>query len=173
MLATDLRFEASRTHIGDTRSLDGVAVRRLFDELEDDRRRDPLRTPFDLAGLGTRSADMRYGEQVFEIAAPLDGFDRAAADPLPEIVRRFHRRHEELFTYSLPDRKPFSSMPGWRFPASFRHCRRSLGLPTRYRPYRAASVTSGSTSGLRRRCGISARSFRGGRSPAPHWSNRR
>jgi len=50
----------------------------------------------------TRSVDMRYGEQVFEIAVPLDGVDWAAADPLPQIVERFHRRHEELYTYSLP-----------------------------------------------------------------------
>ena len=48
---------------------------------------------------------MRYGEQVFEIAVPLDGVDWAAADPLPQIVERFHRRHEELYTYSLPDQE--------------------------------------------------------------------
>ena len=27
------------------------------------------------------------------------------ADPLPQIVERFHRRHEELYTYSLPDQE--------------------------------------------------------------------
>jgi N-methylhydantoinase A len=48
---------------------------------------------------------MRYGEQVFEIAVPLDGVDWEAADPLPQIVERFHRRHEELYTYSLPDQE--------------------------------------------------------------------
>jgi N-methylhydantoinase A len=104
MLATDLRFEASRTHIGDTRSLDGAAVRRLFDKLEDEGLA-RLRASFDGPARTSRSADMRYGEQVFEIAAPLDGVDWAAANPLPEIVRRFHRRHEELYTYSLPDQE--------------------------------------------------------------------
>ena len=34
MLATDLRFEIVRTHIGDTRALDGGTVKRLFDEME-------------------------------------------------------------------------------------------------------------------------------------------
>src|SRR5262249_58792606 len=34
MLATDLRFEIARTHIGDTRALDGGAVKRLFDDME-------------------------------------------------------------------------------------------------------------------------------------------
>ena len=48
---------------------------------------------------------MRYGEQVFEITVPLDGVDWEAADPLPQIVERFHRRHEELYTYSLPDQE--------------------------------------------------------------------
>jgi N-methylhydantoinase A len=48
---------------------------------------------------------MRYGEEVFEIAVPLDGVDWEAADPLPQIVERFHRRHEELYTYSLPDQE--------------------------------------------------------------------
>ena len=48
---------------------------------------------------------LRYGEQVFEIAVPLDGVDWTKADPLPEIVERFHRRHEELYTYSVPDQE--------------------------------------------------------------------
>jgi N-methylhydantoinase A len=48
---------------------------------------------------------MRYGEQVFEIAVPLDGVDWTKIDPLPEIVERFHRRHEALYTYSLPDQE--------------------------------------------------------------------
>jgi N-methylhydantoinase A len=48
---------------------------------------------------------MRYGEQVFEIAVPLDGIDWTMPDPLPQIVERFHRRHEELYTYSLPDQE--------------------------------------------------------------------
>ena len=34
MLATDLRFEVARTHIGDAGALDGAAVKRLFDEME-------------------------------------------------------------------------------------------------------------------------------------------
>jgi N-methylhydantoinase A len=48
---------------------------------------------------------MRYGEQVFEITVGLDGVDWSHADPLPQIVERFHRRHEELYTYSLPDQE--------------------------------------------------------------------
>ena len=51
-----------------------------------------------------RSVDMRYGEQVFEINVPLDGIDWSA-DPLAQIVDRFHRRHEELYTYAQRDQE--------------------------------------------------------------------
>ena len=48
-----------------------------------------------------RSVEMRYGEQIFEITVPLDDIDWNVADPLPQIVERFHNRHEELYTYAL------------------------------------------------------------------------
>ena len=104
MLATDLRFEVARSHIGDTSALDGGALKKLFDEMESDGLA-RLRASFDGAARATRSADMRYGEQVFEITVPLDGVDWTKADPVPEIVERFHRRHEELYTYCLPDQE--------------------------------------------------------------------
>jgi len=48
--------------------------------------------------------DMRYGEQIFEIGVPLDGLDLNSPDVMKEVVERFHRRHEELYTYSMRDR---------------------------------------------------------------------
>jgi N-methylhydantoinase A len=102
MLATDLRFEIARTHIGDARTLDGAAVKRLYAEMEAEGLT-RLRASFDGPVRTSRSADMRYGEQVFEITVPLDDVDWSAADPLPQIVARFHRRHEELYTYSMPE----------------------------------------------------------------------
>jgi len=104
MLATDLRFEVARTHIGDTRALDGSAVKQLFDEMEEEGLA-RLRASFDGPARATRSVDMRYGEQVFEIAVPLDDVDWTAPDPLPQIVERFHRRHEQLYTYASPDQE--------------------------------------------------------------------
>jgi N-methylhydantoinase A len=102
MLATDLRFEVVRTHIGDTGHLGGAAVKELFAELEAEALV-RLRAAFDGPAAIRRSADMRYGEQVFEINVPLDDLDWTAADPLPAIAARFHRRHEALYTYSLPE----------------------------------------------------------------------
>jgi N-methylhydantoinase A len=104
MLATDLRFEVARTHIGDTRALDGAAVKRLFDELEAEGVR-RLRASFAGPVRTARSVDMRYGEQVFEITVPLDDVNWTAADPLPQIVDLFHRRHEALYTYAMPDQE--------------------------------------------------------------------
>src|SRR5205807_2578321 len=79
MLATDLRFEITRSYIGDTRALDGGALKQLFDEIEADGFARLRTSPGSGSGAGfdgparaSRSADMRYGEQVFEIAVPLD-----------------------------------------------------------------------------------------------------
>jgi N-methylhydantoinase A len=104
MLATDLRFEVSRSHIGDTRSLDGAAVKHLFADMEAEAMR-RLRASFPGPARAQRSAEMRYGEQVFEIAVPLDDVDWTVTDPLPQIVERFHRRHEALYTYAMPDQE--------------------------------------------------------------------
>jgi N-methylhydantoinase A len=104
MLATDLRFEVSKSHIGDTSALDGAAVKRLFEEMEAEGL-SRLRASFAGPARTSRSVDMRYGEQVFEIAVPLDGVDWSAADPLPQIVERFHRRHEALYTYAMPEQE--------------------------------------------------------------------
>jgi N-methylhydantoinase A len=102
MLATDLRFEVARSHVGDTGALDGAAVKRLYDDMEAAALA-RLRASFAGPARTSRSADMRYGEQVFEVTVPLDDVDWKAGDPLPQIAERFHRRHEALYTYSLPE----------------------------------------------------------------------
>ncbi len=104
MLATDLRFELARTHIGDAGALDGAAVKRLFAEMAAEATR-RLEASFAGEVAIQRSVDMRYGEQIFEINVPLDDVDWSAADPLPQIVERFHRRHEALYTYAMRDQE--------------------------------------------------------------------
>jgi N-methylhydantoinase A len=100
MLATDLRFEVSRTHIGDTARMDGAGIKRLFGEMEQEGLA-RLRASFDGPVKVQRSVEMRYGEQIFEITVNLDDIDWDVADPLPQIVEKFHNRHEELYTYAL------------------------------------------------------------------------
>src|SRR5665647_2275882 len=45
---------------------------------------------------------MRYGEQIFEIDVALNDLDWNAANLVDQIEDRFHRRHEELYTYASP-----------------------------------------------------------------------
>lgn len=105
MLATDLRFEVVRTHVGDVKRVSPAALRRLFARMEAEGRR-RLGAAFHGGVRIERAVDMRYGEQVFEVTVPLDGVDLAARDLMAQVVERFHRRHEELYTYSLPDQEP-------------------------------------------------------------------
>ena len=103
MLASDLRYEVARTHVGDTSALAADDLRRIFEEMEDEGRRRLGDARFEGAVHVRRSADMRYGEQIFEIPVPLDGVDWAGEDLVAQIADAFHARHEALYTYSLRD----------------------------------------------------------------------
>ncbi|MBT3370124.1 MAG: hydantoinase/oxoprolinase family protein [Rhodospirillaceae bacterium] len=105
MLATELRLEVTRTHIGDTSALDVAAINKLYEEMEAEGRQ-RLSSWFDGAISSVRSADMRYGEQIFEIDVPLEQIDFTAPDLLDQIKAAFERRHEALYTYSLADQDP-------------------------------------------------------------------
>jgi N-methylhydantoinase A len=103
MLASDLRYELARTHIGDASRLSADALRRIYGEMEEEGRRRLAETGFEGTVQVRRSADMRYGEQIFEIAVPLDGLDWTREDLLEQIAEAFHARHEALYTYALRD----------------------------------------------------------------------
>ncbi|WLA46194.1 hypothetical protein QIH80_30910 [Bradyrhizobium elkanii] len=98
MLTSDLRYEVSRTHYG-TGRISADEVRALFAAL-DEQAAGRLRDWFKGDIAIERSAEMRYGEQVFEIDVPLGELDLGAADLVAQIEERFHRRHEELYTYA-------------------------------------------------------------------------
>ena len=101
MLTSDLRYEVSRTHYGAGGRITADEVRALFAELEK-QAEGRLRSWFNGPIRIERSAEMRYGEQIFEIDVALDGLDWSAASLVDAIEDRFHRRHEELYTYSSP-----------------------------------------------------------------------
>lgn len=100
MLQTDLRYEVSRS-LADAVGLPAEGdLRALFAALEAEARaRMALWMPGEPALR--RSADMRYGEQVFEVGVPLDGVDWDAAGLPARVAESFHARHEALFTYAL------------------------------------------------------------------------
>src|SRR5436305_1144052 len=74
MLSSDLRYEVSRTHYGAGSRISAGEVRGMFAELElqaAGRLRAWFNGPIEIE----RSAEMRYGEQVFEIDVPLNDVD--------------------------------------------------------------------------------------------------
>jgi N-methylhydantoinase A len=104
MLTSDLRYEVSRTHYGAGPRISADEVRALFRQLEQ-QAAGRLRSWFNGPMTVERSAEMRYGEQIFEIDVPLDDLDWNAATLVDQIEDRFHRRHEELYTYASRDQE--------------------------------------------------------------------
>jgi N-methylhydantoinase A len=101
MLASDLRYEIARTHIGDASALAADELRRIYREMEEDGRQRLAAAGFTGPVRVRRSADMRYGEQIFEIPVELDELDWSRADLVQQMAAAFHARHEALYTYAL------------------------------------------------------------------------
>ncbi len=104
MLASDLRYELGRTHVGDGGPLDATQLRAVFAQLEHEAA-GRMRGWFTGPVRVERSAEMRYGEQVFEIGVPLDGIDWDAPGLVAAVEERFHARHEALYTYAARDQE--------------------------------------------------------------------
>jgi len=104
MLTSDLRYELSRTHFESGAHSTAEEVRAIFADLEM-RATKRLRGWFNGPIAIERSAEMRYGEQIFEIDVPLDGIDLNSPALIKEVEARFHSRHEELYTYASPDQE--------------------------------------------------------------------
>ncbi|MGA9867757.1 MAG: hydantoinase/oxoprolinase family protein, partial [Acetobacteraceae bacterium] len=103
MLNTDLRVELARSQ-PQTSGLDIPALAAAFAAMEAEGR---ARLPrFDGAVVLRRAADMRYGEQVFEVTVALDGIDLDAPDAAQAVAAAFHARHEALYTYAMRDQEP-------------------------------------------------------------------
>ncbi len=102
MLNSDLVVQQAQS-FASHQGMDLPALRAAFAEMEA-RGRAQLAW-FDGPIEVARSADLRYGEQVFEIPVPLDGIDLAAGDAQARIAAAFHRRHAALFTYAMPDQE--------------------------------------------------------------------
>ncbi|MGY3146404.1 N-methylhydantoinase A [Bradyrhizobium sp. USDA 3397] len=104
MLTSDLRYEVSRTHFETGIRTTADDIRGIFADLEQ-QAAERLRSWFDGPIMTERSAEMRYGEQVFEVDVPLSDVDFTAPSSVAEVEERFHRRHEELYTYASRDQE--------------------------------------------------------------------
>ncbi|MGW6793948.1 hydantoinase/oxoprolinase family protein [Streptomyces chartreusis] len=100
MLATDLRYEMVRSHIGDAASTSADVMRKVLLDMEREGR-DRL-DGFDGRIEVQRALDMRYGEQIYEITVPITDVDIDAGDFIDEVVARFHKRHQQLYAYNAP-----------------------------------------------------------------------
>ncbi len=105
MLASDIRYEIARTHIGDASRLDVAHLRAVWDDMETDGRARLKAADFDGPTRTHRSADMRYGEQIFEVAVPLDDIDFSSPNLTQLLANAFHRQHEALYTYAMPEQE--------------------------------------------------------------------
>ena len=132
MLTSDLRYEVSRTHYGAAARITADEVRELFAGLEQ-QAAGRLRSWFNGPISIERSAEMRYGEQIFEIDVSLDGLDWNAADLVDRIEDRFHRQARGTLHLRL-------ARPGSRVrQRPRRRGRRSRAARTRARGSAAAS----------------------------------
>ncbi|MFZ5713954.1 MAG: hydantoinase/oxoprolinase family protein [Bradyrhizobium sp.] len=104
MLTSDLRYEVSHTHYSAGQRITAQEVRAIFANLEREAT-GRLKSWFGGDVAIERSAEMRYGEQIFQIDVPLNNLDWASDDIVDRIEDQFHRRHEELYTYSSPDQE--------------------------------------------------------------------
>lgn len=100
MLNTDLRVELTRSQ-GQLAGIDVTALRAAFAEMEKEGRQRLSWFDGEIAVL--RSADMRYGEQVFEIPVLLDTMNWDSPTLAADIENAFHAAHERLYTYALRD----------------------------------------------------------------------
>lgn len=104
MLASDLRYEQATSPMVEAERIDDATLADRLAELEARALRD---CGFASALRGTlrieRMAEMRYGDQIFEIEVGLDDFDPAAPGLLAALVERFHERHTQLYSYANRD----------------------------------------------------------------------
>lgn len=159
MLNTGLTMHLARSFAGPGRdgtgTLDPAALARAYADMEREGR--ARLSWFSGPVTTSRTGDLRYGEQVFEVSVGLDGVDLDAPGARAEIEARFHARHEVLYTYALPDQDVVLSNARLTVTGH---------LPARWCPGPAAS---GWTGGGTRRCGTWRRWCPARWCPAPPW----
>ena len=102
MLHTDLRYEMARSELASGGVPEDAVLRTIWAGLEAEGRA-RVASWFGGKVETRRAADMRYGEQVFEITVPLEAVEWDATGLRGRVTDAFHARHEGLFTYALPE----------------------------------------------------------------------
>ena len=102
MLQSDLRYEMARSTLAAGGMPEDSEIAALYAALEAEARA-KMAAWYGGEIAVQRSADMRYGEQVFEVAVPLDDMDWTSPNLAQRLRDAFHARHRALFTYDLPE----------------------------------------------------------------------
>jgi N-methylhydantoinase A len=104
MFAMEVGREYSRTHIARSDKLDLGKIEALYQDLAQTAIADFKESHMDSSTIIlTRTAHMRYAGQFHEIELPLPSALRSASD-VDDVVKAFHARHKELYTFDLPFR---------------------------------------------------------------------
>jgi len=105
MFAMDIGREYSRTHILRADKVDLKAIESLYRELAQQAIADFKEGHIQAEDLVfTRTAQIRYAGQFHEIEVPLPSALKSPGD-LEEVLKAFHARHKELYTFELPFRQ--------------------------------------------------------------------
>ncbi len=101
LLVADFKNDYARTSVQKAPDYDVAAMERVFRGLEDEAARwlDAESVPADRREL-TRSADLRYAHQGFEVSVEFAGGAVDAAG-LDDTIKNFHAEHRRLFGFSL------------------------------------------------------------------------
>lgn len=106
MLNTDIKYDFSRSWPVSLDRLDLGELRSLLDELATQGREKLLVQGLPEAAVELQySADMRYLDQVYEVNVPLPDPSLPASDFLAGLTANFHRRYQELYSYSQQDQE--------------------------------------------------------------------
>jgi N-methylhydantoinase A len=100
MLTTDLRVETVRSLLRESADVSAADIATTFDTMETESAH-RLKDLFEGELTFARSAEMRYGEQIFEINVPLADIAWDSDNLIEQMVDRFHARHEAIYGYAL------------------------------------------------------------------------
>jgi N-methylhydantoinase A len=101
MFAMDIGRNFARSYICGANRIDPEKVKQLYQEMEAE-----ALEGFRANGIApeqvifSRTADMRYGGQFHEVEVELSG--EFTADQLDDTVKKFHEKHEALYTFGMP-----------------------------------------------------------------------
>ena len=106
MLASDLRYEQVRSVMKSVKELSQDYLFNLIEDMQGlvDQKLNKLESLLE-SRRHDIALDMRYGEQIFEIRVPADLGVLKSGDFAEALAAAFHRKHEELYTYSIPEQE--------------------------------------------------------------------